>query len=130
LIYATAILGTGKEHAKWQSAHGVGYKFNPSISVNNKKWDGDEACIEVCPADVFKVEKGKVVVKDEEACIYCMLCEESCGEGCITVEKDTSRILFQFETDGALTSKETLTRALKLLEYNFSEVSSMAAKLK
>ena len=130
LIYATAILGTGKEHAKWQSAHGVGYKFNPSISVNNKKWDGDETCIEVCPSDVFKVVRGKIVVKDEEACIYCMLCEESCGEGCVTVEKDTSKILFQFETDGALSSKETLTRALKLLEDNFSEVSSMAAKLK
>jgi DNA-directed RNA polymerase subunit D len=130
LIYATAILGTGKEHAKWQSAHGVGYKFKPAITVDNKKWDGEEACIEVCPPDVFKVEKGKIVVKDEEACIYCMLCVEACGEGCITIDKDTSNILFQFETDGALTSKETLTRALKLLEDNFSKVSSMAAKLK
>lgn len=130
LIYATATLGTAKEHAKWQSAHGVGFKFYPSIKVDNKKWDGEETCIEVCPVDVFKVEKGKIVVKNEEACIFCMLCEESCGEGCITVEKDTSKILFQFETDGALTSKETLSRALELLEKSFADVSSMAAKLK
>ncbi len=130
LIYATAILGTGKNHAKWQGTHGVGYKFYPSIKVDNKKWEGDEKCIQVCPTDVFKIEKGKIVVKNPEACVFCMLCEEACGEGCVTVEMDSSRILFQFETDGALTSKETLTRALSLLEKKFADLSSKAAKLK
>jgi DNA-directed RNA polymerase subunit D len=130
LIYATAILGTGRDHAKWQSAHGVGYKFYPSLKVNNKKWDGEETCIEVCPVDVFKIEKGKIVVKDEEACIYCMLCEESCGEGCVKVDKDTTRIIFQFETDGALSSKETLSRALGVLEKRFADLGSKAGKLK
>ena len=130
LIYATAVLGTGKDHAKWQNTHGVGFKFYPTIDVNHKKWDGDETCIEVCPADVFKIEKGKIVVKDLEACIFCMLCEESCGEGCIKVGMDKSKILFQFETDGSLTSKEALARALDLLEKRFSTLSSQAAKLK
>ena len=27
LIYATAVLGSGKDHAKWQSTHGVGYRY-------------------------------------------------------------------------------------------------------
>ncbi len=130
LIYATAVLGTGREHAKWQSTHGVGYKFYPVIEVNNKKFDGDETCIEVCPKDVFKVEKGKIVVKNPEECIYCMLCEESCGKGCIKVGMDESRMLFQFETDGALSSRETLQRALDILGEKFSTLSSMAAKLK
>ncbi len=130
LIYATAILGTGKEHAKWQVAHGVGYKFYPVIEVNQKEWDGDETCIEVCPTDVFKIEKGKITVKNPEACILCMLCEEACGKGCIEIDKDTSKILFQFETDGSLSSKEALTTALKILEDRFRDLSSKAAKLK
>lgn len=130
LIYATAILGTGREHAKWQVAHGAGYKFYPVIEVDQKKWDGDETCIEVCPTDVLGFEKGKIVVKNLEACNFCGLCEEACGEGCIKVEKDTSRILFQFETDGSLSSKEALTTALKLLENRFGDLSSKAAKLK
>ncbi|MFQ5883898.1 MAG: DNA-directed RNA polymerase subunit D, partial [Thermoplasmata archaeon] len=100
LIYATAVLGTGKEHAKWQVAYGVGYKFYPVIKVDQKKWDGDETCIEVCPTDVFKIEKGKITVKNSEVCILCMLCEEACGKGCVEIDKDTSNILFQFETDG------------------------------
>ena len=29
LVYATAILGDGKDHAKWQSTHGVGYRYYP-----------------------------------------------------------------------------------------------------
>lgn len=130
LIYATAVLGTGNEHAKWQVAHGVGYKFYPVIKIDQKKWDGDESCIEVCPTDVFEIKKGKIAIKDLEACIFCMLCEEACGKGCIEVEKDTSKILFQFETDGSLSSKEALTRALGILEDRFGELSSKAAKLK
>ncbi len=130
LIYATAVLGTGKDHAKWQSTHGAGYKFYPSIEVDNKKWNGEETCIEVCPTDVFKIEKGKIVVKDLEACIFCMMCEEACGEGCVKVDKDQSRIMFKFETDGALSSREVLSRALEMLEKKFSTLSSKAAKLK
>ncbi|UCD93231.1 MAG: DNA-directed RNA polymerase subunit D [Methanobacteriota archaeon] len=130
LIYATAILGTGKAHAKWQVAHGVGYKFYPVINVNHKKWDGDETCIEVCPTDVFKIEKGKIAVKNPEACIYCMLCEEACGKGCVEIDKDTSKILFHFETDGSLSSKAALTTALRILEDRFGSLSSKAAKLK
>src|SRR5882762_148562 len=36
LIYATAILGTGRDHAKWQVAHGVGYSFTTILKAGGK----------------------------------------------------------------------------------------------
>src|SRR5512136_527279 len=39
LIYATAQLGTGKEHAKWQATHGVGYAYAPVLKAGSKTID-------------------------------------------------------------------------------------------
>src|SRR6266581_4851344 len=39
LIYATAVLGSGKDHAKWQSTHGVGYRYYPILKAGSKTLD-------------------------------------------------------------------------------------------
>src|SRR2546427_4048383 len=39
LIYATAVLGTGKDHAKWQATHGVGYRYYPLLKAGTKALD-------------------------------------------------------------------------------------------
>src|SRR2546428_896557 len=36
LIYATAILGTGRDHAKWQGAAGVGYSFTTILKAGGE----------------------------------------------------------------------------------------------
>src|SRR5438093_11645152 len=42
LIYATATLGTGREHAKWQVAHGVGYRFATLLRVGGKTFEAPD----------------------------------------------------------------------------------------
>src|SRR5438445_301774 len=39
LVYATAVLGNGKDHAKWQSTHGVGYRYYPTLKAGTKTLD-------------------------------------------------------------------------------------------
>ncbi|MEM3421795.1 MAG: 4Fe-4S binding protein [Candidatus Hadarchaeum sp.] len=46
-----------------------------------------EVALEVCPANVFAKEGGKVVVKNPDNCIGCRACEASCSNGEITVEE-------------------------------------------
>ncbi len=130
LIYATAILGTGKEHARWQATQGVGYRPIPSITIDTKKCDGCQKCIEICPREVFKVSKKSLTVKNQEACSICRNCEETCEIGAVTVDANTNRYIFRFETDGALEPKAALVYALGTLEDLYSDFLKSIEELK
>ncbi|MDR3206219.1 MAG: DNA-directed RNA polymerase subunit D, partial [Candidatus Methanoplasma sp.] len=73
LIYATAVMGTAKEHVKWQATFGVGYKYLPVITVDSAKASTPEAleCVKLCPKGVFEEKSGKLKVKDGMKCVFC-----------------------------------------------------------
>jgi len=115
LIYATAVLGTGRQHAKWQVCHGVGMKYYPSVELDAKKCDSGGSCLKNCPRGCFEKVDGKVQVVNEEECILCGKCVEVCELGALKVKGDDTRFVLRFETDGSVTAKEALEYALKLL---------------
>lgn len=119
LIYATAELGTGKQHAKWQAAIGAGYRFFAKIEIDHAKCDLGGSCVKVCPKGVLAKEDKKIVVKRPEKCNLCKACVEVCDAGVIKVSSIPSKILFRFETDGSIQAKEVLIRGLKALEEKF-----------
>jgi DNA-directed RNA polymerase subunit D len=129
LVYATAELGTGRQHAKWQAALGVGYRYFAKIEINRDKCDIGGSCVKVCPKGVLVKEDKKIVVKHPEKCNLCNSCVEVCDAGVIKVTPDPSKILFRFETDGSLTAKEVLTRGLKALEEKFDNLREQVSKL-
>ncbi len=130
LVYATAILGTGKDHAKWQVAQGVGYKYFPVIEVDGGKCDFCGMCAEVCPRDVFSVKKKKVEVKSPLDCNFCMTCVEECPKKCVSVEGDPTKIHFHFETDGSLKAADALRFALDSLAEKFESLGKKVYSLK
>ena len=130
LVYATAILGTGKDHAKWQVAQGVGYKYFPVIEVDGGKCDFCGICAEVCPRDVFSVKKKKVEVKSPLDCNFCMTCVEECPKKCVSVEGDPTKIHFHFETDGSLKAADALRFALDSLAEKFETLGKKVYSLK
>lgn len=131
LVYATAQLGYGREHAKWQVAQAVGYKYKPVVKVDNKKLDADKFPVEVCPPKILHHLQGKIVVEPEEACILCNACVDTAREhgweGAFDVHGDPTRILFHFETDGSMDAKTALLEALSILETKFSTLSDQAS---
>src|SRR5438034_1523220 len=54
LIYATATLGTGRDHAKWQVAHGVGYRFVTLLKAGGKTLEAQHARVPVCTEHVLR----------------------------------------------------------------------------
>jgi DNA-directed RNA polymerase subunit D len=130
LVYATAILGTGKDHAKWQVAQGVGYKYFPVIEVDGGKCDFCGMCAEVCPRDVLSVKKKKVEVKSPLDCNFCMTCVEECPKKCISVEGDPTKIHFHFETDGSMKAADALGFALDSLAEKFESLGKKVYSLK
>lgn len=115
LIYATAVLGIGRNHAKWQVCHGVGFKYYPVIKIDAKKCDKGASCVRICPRDVLIEGDKKIEVADLEACTLCMSCTKECELDAITVEGDPTRFLMTFETDGSVTAQKALQYALELL---------------
>ncbi len=129
LVYATAELGTGKQHAKWQAALGAGYRYFAKIEIDHDRCDFGGSCVNVCPKGVLEKEGKRIVVKRPENCNLCNSCIETCDIGAITVKGDPTKIMFRFETDGAIAAKETLIRALKILEERFEGLKEQVSRL-
>jgi len=130
LLYATAELGTGRDHAKWQTAQAVGYQYYPNIEIDVEKCDMGGSCVENCPRNVLAIKNKKIVIKDLEDCSLCRTCEEVCSLGAIKVRGDNTKFIFQFETDGALSAREALSRAFNIMEKEYEELQGLVSKLK
>ena len=129
LIYATAELGTGRQHAKWQAALGAGYRYFAKIEIEHSKCDLGGSCVKVCPKGVLAKEDKKIVAKHPEKCNLCNSCVEVCDAGVVKVTSIPTKILFKFETDGSLHAKEVLLRGLKILEERFENLREQVSGL-
>lgn len=117
LIEATAVLGTAKQHAKWQVAHAVTYRYYPQITLNLDKCNNCGDCIAACHRTVFGMNtQGKLELKNIGVCDLCRKCEGLCEKNAITVDYDENKFMFKFETDSTLTAKEAFLKALTILK--------------
>jgi DNA-directed RNA polymerase subunit D len=130
LVYATAVMGTGREHAKWQSVNSIGYKYYPNIEIDSKKCDIGGSCVHSCPKNILKIENKKLVVQNVEDCTLCMSCVEVCEANCIKVHGDSSKILMKFETDGSIEPEQILNHAIKNLGEMFEDLKKKIDELK
>ena len=129
LVYASAELGIGKKHAKWQATSGVGYKYLPSVRIDFAKCDQGGTCIDVCPKKVFTKKEGKVSVENAAACTMCMACVEVCKTKAVKIEGDKTKFVFEFETDGSVTAKQALVKAFAILEQKFEDFRELVSTL-
>jgi len=113
LIYAHAVMGTAKEHVKWQVANGVGYKYMPVITVKSSANAGEIAGS--CPRKVFDIDGKNLVAARPMDCILCNSCVEKDGGKSVSVKGDDKNFIFTFETDGSLTAEKALRKAADLL---------------
>jgi DNA-directed RNA polymerase subunit D len=128
LIYATAILGHGYEHAKWQTVSGASIRYYPKITIDYDICDNGGGCIDVCPKNIMERKGEKIVVGDNfEDCILCDSCVEICvprqdaeGRKAISVEFDDTQLIFSFETDGSLQALNVLKEAVAIFQNKLS----------
>jgi len=129
LVYATAELGTGRQHAKFQAVQAPGYRYYPSISFNYDKLDVSKFDVNCCPVHILEKKGGKIAVTDVEKCTLCRACVDAAPRGAVTVKGDETRFVFQFETDRSVRADEALQRAAQLLEKRSGELLTSLSSL-
>ena len=130
LIYATAVLGTGKDHAKWQATHGVGYRYYPSLKAGTKSLDALDPAVPFCESHMqsTETEEEEVLVLDED-CKTCKKFMDQYKVDSVKAGNDPTRIVMEFETDGSLNTKAVLVAGLDILAKRFSELATQASAL-
>ncbi len=110
-LEATARLGTGIEHAKWQAANAV-YQYYPEIKITDK--DKLQRSLKG-PAKNLFVEKGSKLEPADltKADVYKQLEEETES---IKVDFDTSKFLFKVESISGLEPEHIVSASAKILE--------------
>jgi len=126
-LEATAQLGLGKEHIKWQSAV-VGYRNLAKITVG-KNCNLCKECVDKCVKKILKAKR-KLVVTDVNECNLCMQCQDVCSKKVIKVEPDDSTFIFQLETTSGLSPQEIVSMGLGILEDKLKDFSNAVGKLK
>jgi len=122
LIYATAILGRGKDHAKWQPVTICGYKYHPKLSLTNKDQKDPENTY-----GIWDHESKSFIVEGLDRSELCHVCRQNVenNEGMEDPKFELcgrdDKFIFTFETDGAITAKDALEYALEYLSNKYEE---------
>ena len=117
LVTCEAILGRGKEHAKWQATSGVSYKLHRNFHVTKAVMDNWLFYKETCPKSVISENENTIVFTDDIPCSYLSQLMERDG---VVVEESESKFIFKFETDGSLKAADVLSYVLQRLEKRFT----------
>jgi DNA-directed RNA polymerase subunit D len=131
-LEAYARLGRGAEHAKWQPVSSAGYRYMPTLAVDQKKCDGCEECVKMCPKSILAIRNGKVAVEKETDCTLCRECEKHCPEkpSAIKVGWDDSTFVFNVESTGVLPPEKVVEEAAKILEKKASAMHKSIEAMK
>jgi DNA-directed RNA polymerase subunit D len=128
LVYATAILGTGKDHAKWQATHGVGYRYYPLLKAGSKSLDPLDPAVPFCESHMQSTAtEEEETVELSSDCTTCKKFIDQYKVESVKVGNDPTRIVMEFETDGSLSTKSVLIAGLDILSKRFSDLSTQAA---
>jgi len=122
-LVARARLGKGVEHSKFSPGL-VHYRNLAKIEIDKNCGDCRE-CIESCPQNILKLEKGKLEVVDIYKCDLCESCVEACkinNPNAIKISKDNNLIFF-IESWGQIKPEEIFTRAASQLNENLKEIT-------
>ncbi len=123
-VEATAVLGRGKDHAKWSPGHAY-FRNDAEIEVNNKSGLAEEYR-NMFPQEIFK--DGKI---DKQSIIKNDLIEavDGVNEEIIKVNHNPEKFIFTIESWGQLTPERMMEEAVKILVDKCDEFSEKIKKL-
>jgi len=130
ILEVEAVLGCGKDHAKWQPVQAPGYKMETVVEVDTKRKDDLDKFISKLPKNLVELKGNKLELKDPSQLAVLEQIIDKEKADFITIKKDPSKLTFTFETDGALSAKDVLIQSSKLLSEKYKELGKKLKDLK
>jgi DNA-directed RNA polymerase subunit D len=133
MLEATAVLGTGEEHAKWQPVNAVGYRELPTVEITGDLGLGAEEMSELesmAPEDALAFSSGEPEIVDEiEAHDFLYNVDGHFNLDNVEYGTEDGAFLFNFETDGSMDPKTVLREAVAIIDEKLEAVHEEAATL-
>jgi len=133
MLEATASMGTGEQHSKWQPVVAVGYREVPTVEITGDLGLSAEEMSELdemAPEDAIDVDGGNVDILDEVAAHDFLYNVDGRPElENVEYGEEEGAFFFRFETDGSLSPKTALRQAIAILDGKLSAVHEEAATL-
>ncbi|MBN2421016.1 hypothetical protein JXB27_01935, partial [Candidatus Woesearchaeota archaeon] len=115
-LTATAVLGYGREHAKWSPGY-VYYTYEPTVKVNNSSPKFAEFK-EKYPPQIF--EGNKISDKKIVELNLVDACDGVCND-VVSIDHNEENFIFTVETFGQLSIKEIMKTAVQILKKQSDE---------
>jgi DNA-directed RNA polymerase subunit D len=121
ILEVEAVLGRGRDHAKWQVVLAPRYRMETVITVDKKRMNDVKAFIEELPKDLVELKGDKLEVKDISKMSVLETYIEKNKADYITIKKDPTKLTFSFETDGSMSAKAALQESITILTKKYEE---------
>lgn len=130
ILEVEAVLGCGKDHAKWQSVQAPGYYMDTTVEFDKNKLEDVKKIIAKLPDGTADIKNDKIVLKDDTklSALEAIIDKEKIDF--IKIKRDPTKITFSFETDGSLTAKDAIVESAKILEKKYNEFAKQLKSLK
>ena len=130
ILEVEAVLGRGRDHAKWQPVQAPGYRFVPIIEIDKKRIDEVKEFVKKLPDGIVRLKEDKLELDDIKKLPVLESYIDKAEVDFITIKKDLSKVIFSFETDGSLSAEDALKRSAKILEEKYAEFGKLLKKIK
>jgi DNA-directed RNA polymerase subunit D len=129
ILEVEAVLGRGRDHAKWQSVIAPRYHMETVITVDKKRINDVKAFIEELPKDLVELKGDKLELTDPSKMSMLESYIEKSKAEYITIKKDPTKLLFSFETDGSMSAKDALHESITILTKKYEELRGLLKEL-
>ena len=129
ILEVEAVLGRGRDHAKWQVVLAPRYRMETIITVDKKRMNDVKAFIEELPKDLVELKGDKLEIKDISKMSVLETYIQKNKEDYITMKKDPMKLTFSFETDGSMSAKAALQESISILTKKYTEFRGLLKDL-
>jgi len=121
ILEVEAVLGKGRDHAKWQPVIAPRYSMEPVLQVDKKRMDAVKAFIQDLPPGLVELKGTTLELKDRSRLPEFEHFLDKEREDSIKITRDPTKITFIFETDGSLSPKDALKESVAILSKKYEE---------
>jgi len=130
ILEVEAILGRGRDHAKWQAIQAPAYRMETIIEFDKKRIDDVKEFINKLPEDLVSIKGDKLLLKDATKLSIIEFYIDKENIDYITIKRDPTKFTFSFETDGSFNAKDALLETINILQKKYEELGKLLKNVK